>query len=53
MKARMYVPHAWYHADDQVNDFTDDKDQCDGKGADSGSSFLVVNLCTPATAAMG
>ena len=27
--------HNTYHADDQANSLTDDKDQCDGKGADS------------------
>ena len=27
--------HDTYYADDQANSFMDDKDQCDGKGADS------------------
>ena len=27
--------HDTYYANDQANSFMDDKDQCDGKGADS------------------
>ena len=27
--------HDAYYADDQADSFTDDKDQCDGKSADS------------------
>ena len=35
--------HDTYYADDQGNIFTDDKDLCDGKDADSS------RRCTPAT----
>ena len=33
-----------YDVDDQDNSFTDDKDQCDGEGADSSHK----SICTPA-----
>ena len=36
--------HDGYYADDQDNTFTDDKDQCDGKGL-----TRVECLCTPTT----
>ena len=35
--------HDTYHADDQANRFTDDKDQCDGKGVDSSTHPCYAN----------
>ena len=32
--------HDTYYADDQANSFTDDKDQSDGKGADSSGKSM-------------